>query len=495
MKQVCQDLNLPKSPTYSDLLSLIGTKSILITEGPTWKHQRKSFNPGFSTFFLKQMLPTFIDKTRTFLNKLDSAAQQGREIKIHEEIILLTSEVIAKVAFGIDVPVQTHPELPVHEKYIKVLELVNYYNTRFYAKPLLYLPAYRQELEQATKEYDQVLVDLVKDRIEKASQAARFKALNMAGKRDKSSDDHSISHGMLKEEDEEELRAKVGDTTDILGIALNVAAESGNGSLDLEDVVSQMWVQRQDADEAFFGCRISSQKARLADPVPPASPFPPRPSSKTFNFAGFDTSSSALAWVMYHLSRNPSLESRLIAELDTVLGKRDSPTPEDLSQLTFLDKLVKETLRLHPPAASARWAGPGTTLLGKYDVSNSVIPGTTLLGKYDVSNSVIYMPTYLIHRDPQVYGPTAEQFDPDRWTEEFTAQLNPWSFIPFSKGPRDCIGQRLALIEIKTILAMVYKRFRFKWLKEFEEKTGFVVTSHPVHGVPLLPVRREDVVA
>jgi cytochrome P450 len=74
VKEICQDRNLPKAPSYSSLIPLIGPKSILVTEGAEWKHQRKAFNPGFSTFFLKGMLPVFVEKTKIFLDKLAKAA-------------------------------------------------------------------------------------------------------------------------------------------------------------------------------------------------------------------------------------------------------------------------------------------------------------------------------------------------------------------------------------------------------------------------------------
>ncbi|KAI9000370.1 cytochrome P450 [Hyaloraphidium curvatum] len=436
IKEICQDRNFPKSPTYDDLVPLIGTKSILTTEGTIWRHQRKSFNPGFSTFFLKQMLPVFCSKTRTFLGKLARAADDRTEVRIHEHIMLLTSDVICKIAFGLDVDVQTSDH-PLHDRFIKLMDILIWYIVRPPLKWTRALPWNQAEIKKATKEFDAVLMDLVRKPIEEAQARARASAGSKKTQRN-SEDDASIATGTVRDEDEEQLRAKVGANKDILSVAVSVASESGDGTLDIEEVASQL---------------------------------------KTFFFAGFDTSSSALAWCAYHLSRRPELERRLVDELYSVFGDSDrDPTNEDLSRLTFLDKLVKETLRLNPPAASARWG----------------VSGETILGKYDVSNSIVYMPTYVLHRDPEIYGKDAEEFNPDRWTEEFTAKLDPYAYIPFSKGPRDCIGQRLALFEIKTILAMVYRSYTFRWTKDFEEMNAYSITSHPKHGVPLLPIRRTD---
>jgi cytochrome P450 len=283
----------------------------------------------------------------------------NQEVKIHEEIILLTSEVISKVAFGLDIDVQMNPEAPIHSKYVQLLDYLNWFNVRPLAAPLLLLPRYKREMARLTKNFDDVLIDLIQSRISDAEQAARSaprrspSPLHADGE-----EDASIATGTIQHEDEDSLRKAVGASKDILSIALAHAAGSSSGTLDLVDVVSQI---------------------------------------KTFFFAGFDTSSSALAWAMYHLARRPELEHKLLEEINRVLpGSRD-PTPEDFSSMPFLDKLVKETLRLHPPAASARWAEEGESVLGKWDIGGSVI----------------YMPTYLCHRDPEYWGPNAEEFDPE----------------------------------------------------------------------------------
>jgi cytochrome P450 len=305
------------------------------------------------------MLPAFVDKTKIFLEKLAIAADTRKEVKIHEEIILLTSEVISKVAFGLDIDVQKRPEQPIHSKYVQLLDYLNWFNVRPFAAPFLMLPPYKREMARLTKEFDDVIIYLIKDRIAAAEQAARS-----APRRSPSplhpddQENASIAAGTIQHEDEDSLRKAVGASKDILSIALAHAAGSNSGTLDLVDVVSQI---------------------------------------KTFFFAGFDTSSSVLAWTMYHLARRPDLESKLLEEINNVLpGSRD-PTPEDLSSMPFLDKLVKETLRLHPPAASARWAEEGESVLGKWDIGGSVI----------------YMPTYLCHRDPEYWGPNSEAFDPE----------------------------------------------------------------------------------
>jgi len=123
-----------------------------------------------------------------------------------------------------------------------------------------------------------------------------------------------------------------------------------------------------------------------------------------------------------------------------------------------------------PVGLLARWAPEGSTLSG-----------------YDTSNKVILVSPYVQHMDPQVWGPDVALYRPERWLEaDNPAQhVSPYSYMPFSRGPRDCIGSRFALLEAKTILSMIYRQFEFEYAGRKPEEVVMKVTAHPRYGVPL----------
>lgn len=146
---------------------------------------------------------------------------------------------------------------------------------------------------------------------------------------------------------------------------------------------------------------------------------------KTFLFAGHDTTSIALSWAFYELSRTPRALAAVRAELDALLGT-DSTTPgavrdrllrpdgpDLLRRMSYVAAVVKEILRLHPPAATARLAEPGTGLTVRAPTGE----------EYCIDGMIIFNCHYLIHRDPAVYGETADEFVPERWLGGSGAKL------------------------------------------------------------------------
>uniref|UniRef100_A0A1B6F2F8 Cytochrome P450 n=1 Tax=Cuerna arida TaxID=1464854 RepID=A0A1B6F2F8_9HEMI len=120
-----------------------------------------------------------------------------------------------------------------------------------------------------------------------------------------------------------------------------------------------------------------------------------------------------------------------------------------LKGLPVLDRCIKEAMRLYPPSPMV-----GRTINTPLDTPEGTLPaGTT---------AIVY--TFLLHRDPTVFSEPNE-FNPDRFLPEFVT-LDPFSFMPFSAGPRNCIGKSLAIIELKLILAMILKTFRVKSLQD-----------------------------
>lgn len=117
----------------------------------------------------------------------------------------------------------------------------------------------------------------------------------------------------------------------------------------------------------------------------------------------------------------------------------------DLKQMRYLEMVIKETLRLYP----------SIQMIGRRLSEPLTLPD----GKIISANSSCYVPILSLHLDPKIY-PNPGQFNPDRFLPENILSTNPYAYIPFSAGPRNCIGQKYALLELKYVLAALFRRYR-----------------------------------
>ena len=167
----------------------------------------------------------------------------------------------------------------------------------------------------------------------------------------------------------------------------------------------------------------------------------------TFLVAGHDSTSTAITMLLYHVALNPDVEEKVYNEVMSVVG--DGPITWDaLGRMKYCTQVVKENLRLFPPAPQFTKTSPPdqTVTLGPYVIP----PGTTLVCS-----------TWGLHRNPLVY-PDPLKFDPDRWSDENAAKRSPYAWLPFSYGKRGCIGQQLSLIEQRVCLASLVRKFHFR---------------------------------
>jgi cytochrome P450/NADPH-cytochrome P450 reductase len=178
-----------------------------------------------------------------------------------------------------------------------------------------------------------------------------------------------------------------------------------------------------------------------------------------FLFAGHDTTSSVLSYALWCLATNPHAMKRLQTELDELFesivapGRDESPTYNQLRNLRYLDAVVKETLRLNAPAPIGRASLEDIPLQSSHDDNNNktyVIPKGV---------AIIIQPS-LVHTS-HAHWKDAEAFCPERFLESSTTanNNNNKSFFPFSMGPRHCVGEQLALAELKNILAHMVRRY------------------------------------
>jgi len=211
---------------------------------------------------------------------------------------------------------------------------------------------------------------------------------------------------------------------------------------DTGDLLS-MLMQARDED----GGRMSDQQLR--DEV------------MTFLLAGHETTALALSWTWHLLAQNPHAEHRLHDELDRVLRRR-LPTFEDMPGLQESEHVIKEGLRLYPPA----W-GLAREVASEFELGGYKIP----------RKANLVMCQWIMHRHP-TYFSDPEQFDPARWQLESMKNLPRFVYFPFGGGPRGCIGTSFAMMEAILLLATIAQRFRFE-----------TVPDHPVIPVPGFTLR------
>ena len=193
----------------------------------------------------------------------------------------------------------------------------------------------------------------------------------------------------------------------------------------------------------------------------------------TLFFTGHETTALALSWTWYLLAQHPEVEARVYEEVDRVLGQR-VPTHEDIPQLHLVDAVIKESLRLYPPAYGVVRQAVKDCQIGGYTVP----AGTTLA-----------MFPWMVHRDPR-YFDRPEEFLPDRWSDGLAKRLPKCAYFPFSVGPRVCIGNTFALTELALLIPVIVRKFQFQLAPGYRVHLNPSLTLRPRPGVKVVLKKR-----
>lgn len=198
-----------------------------------------------------------------------------------------------------------------------------------------------------------------------------------------------------------------------------------------------------------------------------------RDEAMTIVLAGQLTTANALSWTWYLLSKYPEAETRLHEELDQVLGGR-SPALADIQALSYVEKVIRESLRLYPPAwMTARRA------LGNYQMGDYVAP----------ARSIVMMSQYVMQRDARYFREPL-RFDPERWTPEFKVALPKYAYFPFGGGPRGCIGEGFAWMEMILVVATLAQQWKLRLRPGHPVVPQPLIALRPKHGLSMTALRR-----
>lgn len=182
--------------------------------------------------------------------------------------------------------------------------------------------------------------------------------------------------------------------------------------------------------------------------------------------AGHETTANALAWTWYLLSQHPESVARIREELNTVLGDA-IPKFEDLPKLEYMMQVIQESMRIYPPA----WLTDRVSIEDD-EINGYHIPKNTMMVAY----------IHGIHHSPDLWD-QPELFRPERFTKEKQKERHSFAYMPFGGGPRLCIGNNFALMEMQLVLARMIRQFDFSTLPGQEIEGQPLITLRPKHGI------------
>jgi cytochrome P450 len=253
---------------------------------------------------------------------------------------------------------------------------------------------------------------------------------------------------------------------------VGVSARYTEGVRELDEVVRQMIATRRQSGEErsdLLGMLLAARDEGGNG----MSDAQVRDEAITLFVGGFDTPALAMSWIWYLLATHPDHAHKVAEEADALLDGRP-PTFDDLNQLRYTSSVVKEAMRLYPPA----W------LLAREAVEDVALDGHVI-----PRGATVLMSPWVVHRDARLFD-DALAFDPARWTDGRTSQLHRFAYFPFGGGPRVCIGAGFAMMETTLVLAMLAQRFRFVVENGVSIQPRASMTLRPDGGVPTVVTPR-----
>ncbi|KAG9143362.1 hypothetical protein Leryth_022207 [Lithospermum erythrorhizon] len=188
---------------------------------------------------------------------------------------------------------------------------------------------------------------------------------------------------------------------------------------------------------------------------------------KTFYFAGKETTANTLTWVLLLLALHQEWQDKAREEVLSVCNK-EHPTAENIAELKLINVIMNETMRLYPTSVMLMRQTSKNVKIGSLDIP---------------ADTQFYLAMTAVHHDPEIWGEDANEFNPLRFLD---SRKHLASYFPFGLGPRVCVGQNLAIIEVKVVLAMILQKFSFVISPSYVHAPMQMMTLQPQYGAQLL---------
>jgi cytochrome P450 len=239
-----------------------------------------------------------------------------------------------------------------------------------------------------------------------------------------------------------------------------------NAVKTINDVLDKVFTERRKNPSDRYDLLSMLMEARYEDTGEQMNNRQLRDEVMTIFVAGHETTANALSWTLYLLALNPGELKKCRDELHAVLANR-KPSFDDLQKLKYLTMVIDESLRIYPPA----W------IIGRKTIKPDKI------GNYKIAagHNLLISP-YALHRDKRLW-PEPEKFNPSRFEPEEIKKRPKFSYLPFGGGPRLCIGNNFAMMEMQIVLASILQRFDFELARNKKVEPDPLITLRPKGGM------------
>ncbi|XP_048405320.1 thromboxane-A synthase [Stegostoma tigrinum] len=426
----------------ASLVSKPLSDSLLFLQDGDWKNVRSILTPTFSSAKMKEMCPLINQAADTLLENLKTHADSDEGFDVHRYYGCFSMDVVASVAFGTQVDSQKNPDDPF-VKHAKMIFNVNFFKPLIFLSimfPSIMMPFRRMMPQTSMSKVNAFFIKAIQD--------------------------------IIAQRDQQPTDQK---RRDFLQLMLDARISTDYTTMEKFDVTSSGGEIEESPETQNAKDMAKSSPGRIQKKILSLNKI----LAQAFIFfaAGYETTSSTLSFVSYLLATHPESQELLLKEVDEFLESHIIPDYNNVQNLTYLDMVISESLRMYPPGVR----------FGRICGKNCLVNG-----QFIPAGITVEVPVGVLHYDPK-YWPEPEKFKPERFTPELKAERHPFVYLPFGAGPRSCIGMRLALLEAKIVLVRILSKYSFQTSPETQVplRIKSLGTLGPKEGVILKIVPRK----
>ncbi|XP_063904018.1 cytochrome P450 4g15-like [Zophobas morio] len=411
--------HLEKNPEYSFFEPWLGD-GLLISKGEKWRTHRKMIAPTFHQSILKTFMPVF-NKNANDLVELLRSEVLGKICDVHDYMSGTTVDVLLETVMGVKKTQESKSSFAYAKAVMDMCSIIHFRHVRLWMHSdfiFKFTKLFKQQVSHLKTIH--TLTDTV----------IKKKKLEFVDRKEKG--DVSLYEAAVKETEDENQ-----NTMRDQGLSYGSALRD-----DLDDNDDNMGEKKRLAFLDFMVEASHTLKNKLTDQEI-------RDEVSTIMFEGHDTTAAASSFFICVLGAYPDIQEKVYQEMRDIFQDSDRPvTFSDTLEMKYLERVLLETLRMYPPVPVIGRIIREEVKLASGDY---ILPKGTTVG----------IPQLLIHRNAEYY-PNPEKFDPDNFLPERCQQRPFYSFIPFSAGPRSCVGRKYAMLKLKVLLSTVVRNFKVK---------------------------------